>query len=76
MKPRIRELLQAIPFRPFVIHIADGRTFRIDYPEFVLASPSNQSQIIVEEPDKDRLHHLSVLLITGIEEITDASLAA
>ena len=76
MKVLIRELLRAVPFRPFIIHLADGRTFRIAYPEFVFASPSNQTQIIVEEPDKDRLHHLSALLITGVEKITEANLAA
>ena len=76
MKARIRELLQAVPFRPFVIHMANGREYRVEHPEFVLASPSNQSQIIIEEPENDRIHHIAVLMITSVEETTDANLAA
>ena len=76
MKNRVRELLQAIPFRPFIIHMADGREFRVDYPDFVLASSNNQSQIIVEQPENDRIHHISALLITSVSEVTDANIAA
>lgn len=32
MKGRIRELLRAEPFQPFVIRLADGREYRIDHP--------------------------------------------
>ena len=76
MKARIRELLQARPFRPFIVHMADGQEYRIDYPDFVLASSSNQSIIIIEQPENDRIHQISALLITSIEQITDANIAA
>ncbi len=32
MKARIRDLLHASPFQPFVIRMADGREYRIDDP--------------------------------------------
>ncbi len=76
MKARIRALLQVVPFRPFVIHMANGREYRVEHPEFVLASPSNQSQIIIEEPENDRIHHIAVSIIASVEEATDANLAA
>ena len=76
MKARIRELINAIPFRPFVIHMADGREYRVEHPDFVLASPNNQSLVMIEEPDSDRLHQLSALLMTSIEMASDTNVAA
>ena len=76
MKERIRELLQAVPFQPFVIYMADGRVFRINHPDFVLAPPTNQSWVIVAEESADRLHQLSALLITGVEYAPEVSVAS
>ena len=67
MKARIRELLSAVPFRPFVIRMADGQAYRIEHPDFVLASSSEIPQIVIEEPD-GRVHFLSVLLVTSLEQ--------
>ena len=66
MKARVRSLLDATPFRPFVIRMADGREYRIEHPDFVLAAASDVPQITIEESD-GRQHYLSVLLITSIE---------
>ena len=51
MKARIRELLRATPFQPFVIRMADGEEYRIEHPDFVLAASSDVPQITIEEPD-------------------------
>ena len=66
MKARVRSLLDATPFRPFVIRMADGREYRIEHPDFVLAAVSDVPQITIEESD-GRQHYLSVLLITSIK---------
>jgi hypothetical protein len=66
MKARIRQLLHAVPFQPFVIRMADGKEYKIDHPDFVLAAASDVPQVIVEEPD-GHVHFLSVLLITSVE---------
>ncbi len=76
MKFRIRELIRAVPFQPFVIRMADGREFRIEHPDFILASSSNQSEVIVEEEHANRMHFLSALLITSVEKISDVNFAA
>lgn len=68
MKARIRELLQAVPFQPFVIRMADEREYRIDHPDFVLAAASDVPQVVLEEKDGS-MHFLSVLLMTSIERI-------
>ena len=66
MKARIRQLLHAAPFQPFVIRMADGKEYRIEHPDFVLAASSDVPQVIVEDPDGS-VHFLSVLLVTSIE---------
>ena len=71
MKARVRELLHAVPFRPFVIHMVDGRNFQIEDPSFVMASPKENSNVIVEE-STDRMHYLKVSLIAGVEVLSDA----
>ena len=71
MKGRIRELLRAEPFQPFVIRLADGREYRIDHPDFVLAPSSEVPQITIEEADGS-LHFLSALLITSVERARQA----
>ena len=60
MKTRIRDLLRATPFRPFIICMADGRQYRIEHPDFVLAAASDVPQITIEDPD-GRQHYLSAL---------------
>ena len=72
MKARVRSLLDAAPFRPFVIRMADGREYRIEHPDFVLAAASDVPQITIEEPDGSQ-HLLSVLLITSIEHTPTAA---
>lgn len=68
MKPRIRELLHASPFQPFVIRMADGREYRIDHPDFVLAAATDVPQITIEERNGSQ-HYLSALLVTSLERV-------
>ena len=68
VKSRIRDLLREAPFRPFGVRMADGREYRIEHPDFVLAAASDVPQITIEEAD-GRQHYLSALLITSIEHI-------
>lgn len=69
MKPRIRDLLRATPFQPFIIRMADGREYRIKHPDFVLAASTDVPQVTIEEED-GRQHYLSALLMTSIERIS------
>ena len=74
MKARIRQFLHATPFQPFVIRMADGREYRVDHPDFVLAAASDVPQVILEEPD-GTVHFLSVLLITSVGQISASNAA-
>jgi hypothetical protein len=68
MKARIRELLHASPFQPFIIRTADGRDYRIDHPDYVLAAATDVPQITIEEPDGTQ-YFLSALLVTSLERV-------
>ncbi|MBV9007942.1 MAG: hypothetical protein JO354_02085 [Verrucomicrobia bacterium] len=75
MKPRIRQLLHATPFQPFVMRMADGREYRIEHPDFVLAASSDIPQITIEEQDGTQ-HYLSALLVTSIERVSAGATGA
>ena len=72
MKRRVRELLHAAPFQPFIIRTADGREYRVMHPDFVLAADTEVPRITVEELDGSQ-HSLSALLITSVEVAAPAS---
>lgn len=43
MKPTtIRDLRDQTPFRPFEIHLADGRCLAVVTPDHIMISPTNQ----------------------------------
>ena len=62
---RIRELLDLQPFRPFVMHLADGREVRVHHRELIIAAPSGRTLIVVQ-PD-DSMNIVDLLLVTDIE---------
>ena len=44
----IREALRKQPFRPFIIHLADGGEFPIEHVDFLLISRSERSIVVAE----------------------------
>lgn len=62
---RLRELYNAEPFRPFTLHLADGRETPVHHQEFMAAAPSGRT-IVVYQPD-DRMNIIDLLLITDVE---------
>jgi hypothetical protein len=62
---RFQELVNAKPFRPFTIHLADGDRIPVVSREFISPSPSGRT-IVVWQPD-DRMNILDLLLVTNLE---------
>ena len=62
---KIRDLYDAKPFRPFLIHLADGRSLPVLHREFIAHAPSGRT-MVVYQPD-DSLNIVDLLLITDIE---------
>ena len=50
MKARVRNLLDAVPFRPFVICLADGREYRIDHPDLFSPLPVMCPRSLLRSP--------------------------
>lgn len=44
----LREALRRQPFRPFSVHVADGREFLVEHPDFLLISPTERSFVIAQ----------------------------
>ena len=62
---QIRTLFDAQPFRPFVLHLADGRGVPVIHREFIMAAPSGRT-IVVCQPD-ETFNIIDLLLVTDIE---------
>ncbi len=62
---QLRNVHGAQPFRPFTVHMGDGRSFRVDHPEFLSRSQSRRT-IIVHQPDES-FSVLDMLLVTELE---------
>ena len=62
---QIRNVYNAQPFRPFVIHLADGRSVPVNHREFIMSVPSGRTLIVVQ-PD-DTLNIIDLLLVADLE---------
>jgi hypothetical protein len=62
---QLRTAYQAQPFRPFVMHLADGREIPVHHRDFVMTVPSGRT-VVVAQPD-DTLNIVDLLLVTDLE---------
>jgi hypothetical protein len=62
---QMRKFIEAQPFQPFVIHLADGRQVPVNHREFVMSSPTGRT-LSVYQPD-DTLNVIDLLLVTDLE---------
>jgi hypothetical protein len=62
---QLDKVLQAKPFRPFTVHMGDGRSFLVPHQEFLSHSPNGRT-VIVYGPDDD-FSILDLLLVTELE---------
>ena len=64
---QLRQMHQARPFRPFRVHMADGRHLDVEHPEFLAHSPGGRT-IMIAKPDES-FEVLDLLLVTSLESI-------
>lgn len=62
---KLRELHRARPFAPFTLHLADGRSVRVQSPEFMNFSPSGRLAHVFY--DGERSEFFDLLLVTSVE---------
>ena len=70
---QLKAALEARPFRPFILHMADGREIPVRHPEFTLAPPVGRTTVVFQ-PDRS-MSIIDLLLVTEIEyrESADAA---
>ncbi len=64
---QIRELqsmYRAQPFRPFVMHLADGRSTRVEHPELMALSPTGRSAVVYGKDGAFEV--IDVMLVTSL----------
>lgn len=61
----LRQLHRAAPFKPFRIHLADGRHFDIEHPEFLAYAPKGRTAVIMHVDDSFEI--INLLLVSSLE---------
>lgn len=67
----LKSVMHAQPFRPFTIHMGDGRAFLVKHPDFIARSPSGRTVIVYGEDESHSI--LDMLLVTELEVHSQAS---
>lgn len=67
----VRNLYEARPFKPFILHLADGRAIPVEHPELMLLAPDGRT-IVVYQLDSS-FNIIDLPLVTGLEVKPDGS---
>ncbi len=62
---QVRQAYNAAPFRPFIIHLADGREIPVKHREFMAISPSGRTIVVYQSDDTSNI--IDLLLVTDLE---------
>ena len=62
---QLRAVREAHPFRPFTIHVADGRTFTVPHRDFVSQSPGGRTIIVYRSEESFSI--VDLFLVTELE---------
>ena len=60
----IRQHIQARPFRPFYLYVADGRQIHVFHHDFAMVSPKGRFVDVFQPDEKHDI--LDIRLITGV----------
>lgn len=63
---QLRAVHQADPFKPFSVHLADGRSLHVPHREFLSQSPGGRTLIVYHE-DESFISILDLLLVTELK---------
>ena len=65
---KLREAVNASPFRPFTIRTADGERFQVPHRDFVSIPPTSPRIFIVWDAKVAERHNvIDVMLVTSLE---------
>jgi len=69
----LRNCRDAVPFQPFTIHMADGRTFRVQHRDFMLISPTGRTIIVYTSGDIHSVLDTMLMTELSVEAVPAAS---
>ncbi|MBI4025920.1 MAG: hypothetical protein HY360_13120 [Verrucomicrobia bacterium] len=61
---QIWQVHHATPFRPFTIHLTDGRAFTVNHPEFMMIMPGRRTIVVAVSDDAAEI--IDVMLVTSL----------
>jgi hypothetical protein len=62
---QVRQVYNAAPSRPFIIHLADGRQIPVKHREFMAISPSGHTIVVYQADDTSNI--IDLLLVTDLK---------
>lgn len=62
---QLRKMHQARPFQPFEVNLADGRSLRVDHPEFLATNPPGRTISVGLEDGTFEV--VDLLLVTSLK---------
>ena len=68
---QLRRHLEAVPFKPFRVHMANGRSADVPHPDFLHVFPGGRYASVVH-PD-DTMEVMDVFLVTSIQTLPDGT---
>ena len=68
---QMRALRDAVPFRPFTIHLADGRTLSVPHRDFISQSPAGRTIIVYRADDAFSVVDLYLVTELAVESPAD-----
>ena len=64
---KVRSLLHASPFRPFLVHVADGGRIPVKHEDFVALDPTGREMLVYQT---DGTHQIvDLMLVTRLQVI-------
>lgn len=71
----IKAFVDQQPFKPFRLHLSDGRSFDVKHPDFIWVLKTRVEIGLTDQPNSpvpDRAEHCSLLHIVSAEELQAA----
>jgi hypothetical protein len=68
---QVREAMQRVPFRPFALHLADGRTYTIRHHDFIAIPQTPRGREVVlyaegEDAEAPEVHWVDLTLVSEV----------
>lgn len=64
---QLTQHIRAVPFRPFRIHLADGRHLDVKHSDFIARSPGGRTAVVYT--GRETTETIDLLLVASLETI-------